>query len=304
MKKKLILCCAAILVFMLTREIIESPSRLNPQVEAIVANQALLAMQVMEDHHFTTKRVPKADLPLGCLKSAEAAVGRVLAVSVVAGQILKESNFVWRGTGAELAAKIPEGMRVFTIHLSKAVTDRIILYPRCIVDVMFTSKPSDGEKGQAVTITILQGIQVLSVWGDSVVSTPTPGQSNTTRTTSRARGLTVSLQVDPYQAEALQMASDNSTLSLAVCNPSDTSNDDMDWVRWDRFRPRFLPNPPSWSRDLLPNPPSWSRDPLPNPPYRTPKSHIREVIVIRGRKTTAEEVSASKERGAGDNTDE
>ena len=208
--------------------------------------------------------VAQADLPLGCLKSAKAAVGRVLAVSVVAGQILKESDFVWRGTGAELPAQIPEGMRAFKIHLSKAVPDRILLYPGCIVDVLFTSKLSGGEKGQAVTFTILQGIQVLSVRGDVIAWTPTPGQSN--NSSPRARGLTVTLLVDPKQAEVLQLASDNGTLSLTIRNPLDKDLDSMIYAK-------------PGSKTL--------------PYYESLKSRIREIVVIRGRNTLGDSQQAA-----------
>jgi Flp pilus assembly protein CpaB len=142
------------------------------------------------------------------------------------------------------------------------------MYPGCIVDVLFTSKLSGGDRrGQAVTITILQGIQVLSVWGDVIASIPTPGQSNNARWSSpRARGLTVTLLVDPKQAEVLQLASDNGTLSLTIRNPLDKDLDSMIYAK-------------PGSKTL--------------PYYESLKLRIREIIVIRGRNTPGDSQQAA-----------
>ncbi len=154
-------------------------------------------------------------------------IGRVLSVPVVEGQVLTESCFVSEGTGAQLAAAIPEGMRAFTLSLSsKSLPDRLLLYPGCVVDVLFSFKMSSRNPlGEAGCLTILSGIQVLVVQGDSVVSNPDEEKdSNARRSTS---GMQVTLLLDQKQTEALQVLADNGSISLVIRNPLDKTKGDM-----------------------------------------------------------------------------
>ena len=98
--------------------------------------------------------------------------------------------------------------------------------------VSFRLTSAERDKGQAISTTMLRGIQVLVVAGESVVSNPNPddeakdsARASRTRT---SRGTTVTLLVDPKQAEALQLATDNGTVSLAIRNPLDKRPVDME----------------------------------------------------------------------------
>jgi Flp pilus assembly protein CpaB len=171
-------------------------------------------MTVVTLEHFTKQAVPRNELPQGQqLTNPIRVVGRILAIPVVEGQVLTESCFVADGSGAQLAAALPEGMRAFTVNLnSRAIPDQFLLYPGCVVDVLvsFRLSSSPRSEGQAVS-------------GESVVSTPEEEQANQrTRSTNTSRGLQVTLLVDSKQAEALQLAVDNgSSISLAIRNPLD-----------------------------------------------------------------------------------
>ena len=92
--------CAALLV---------GAVRLNPfgsdangvDIEVVVAMRDLPAMTTVTGDCFDKKTVVRADLPTGKLVSATGSLGRILAVSVVKGQVLTESCLVWEGTGAQ-----------------------------------------------------------------------------------------------------------------------------------------------------------------------------------------------------------
>jgi Flp pilus assembly protein CpaB len=317
--------CASVLVGAVKFNPFASDDEASAGVEVVVAKTDMPAMTTMSANKFDKKVVPRKDLPAGLLVSATAALGRALAVPVVEGQVLKESDFVWQGTGADLAAKLDDGMRAFTINLGNAVPDRILLYPGCIVDVLFSARlPGGDRRGQAIAVRILQGIQVLSVWGESVVSVPTAGQgeSRASNKTS-SRGLTVTLLVDAKQAVALQLASDNGTLSLTLRNPLDKKLDDMEAMVLNQgqlanisalLSPEDLASAQKYkewqqtgNRAGDPN----QQDPGgPNkqavsdtstdvpvelsPGYGTPKSRPWAVTVIRGRQTEEEELPAAK----------
>ena len=61
----------------------------------------------------------------------------------------------------------------------------------------------------------------------SVVSNPKT-QDAKSKASNTSHGLVVTLLVDPKQAEALQLASDNRTISLAIRNPPDKKLGDME----------------------------------------------------------------------------
>jgi len=163
------------------------------------------------------------ELPEGQLVSPARIVGRVLSIPVVEGQILTESCFVSEGTGALLAAALPHGMRAVTVAVSsRAMPDRILLYPGCVVDVLVAYRLSSRTtEGQALSTTMLRGIQVLAVSGDSVVSNPESQEEGGTKKRNTSRGTLVTLLVDPKQAEALQLAVENGSISLSLRNPLD-----------------------------------------------------------------------------------
>lgn len=221
--------CAAVLVGTVKLPF-GTRSNVPDMKEVVIASRDLPPMTTLTADCLEKKKVPGTELPAGKLVSETESIGRILAVSVVKDQVLTESCFVWEGSGAQLAAKLEEGMRAFTVHL-RTVPDRVLLYPGCIVDVLFSAKLSSRDRrGQALSATILSGIQVLTVAGDSVVSSPTPGQAEPgeSNRNSAGRGLAVTLLVTPKQAEALQLAAENGTISLTIRNPLDKNLGAMD----------------------------------------------------------------------------
>jgi pilus assembly protein CpaB len=201
-------------------------------IEVVVAKKSLPAMTVVTTDDFVKQMVSRNDLPQGQgqIANPTRVVGRVLSMPVIEGQVLTESCFVADGTGAQLAAALPEGMRAFTLSLStRSAPDRLLLYPGCVVDVLFGARLSGrGAPGQALSTTMLQGIQVLAVQGDSVVSNP-EAEGGKGAQARRANGgaLQVTLLVDQKQAEALQLITDNGNVTLIIRNPLDKTVSNM-----------------------------------------------------------------------------
>ncbi len=223
--------CAAMLVGTLRTESSSSAGKGSPEIEVAVAKTSLPAMTVMTLDHIIKEEVPKEDLPDGRLSSPSQVIGKVLAVPVVKGQVLTDSCFVTEGSGAQLAAALPYGMRAVSVRLSSStIPDELLLYPGCVVDVLvsFRLTSSDRAKGQAISTTMLRGIQVLAVAGESVVSKPDNEAGSTTKGRHTGGAVTVTLMVDPKQAEALQLAADNGSIALAIRNPLDMYQVDME----------------------------------------------------------------------------
>jgi pilus assembly protein CpaB len=196
---------------------------LSPETEIVMMSKDMPAMSILKTSDVTVKAVKADMLPAGYLSDAVQAVGRILAVPVVEGQVLTESSFVENGTSAQVAASLPVGMRAVSLSLSSTSINGGLLYPGCVVDVLASFRLSSSERGQALSTTLLRGINVLAVQGTTVVSQKEEEEDNKTASRTAQGRLTVTLMVDPKQAEALQLATDHGQISLSLRNPLDKS---------------------------------------------------------------------------------
>ena len=214
--------CAAVLMGALNAGSSGSEDKQSADIEVAMAKASLPAMTVITLNHIIKEKISRADMPQGQLVSPARVIGRVLAMPVMEGQVLTESCFVTEGTGSLLAAALPHGMRAVTVSVSsKAMPDSILLYPGCVVDVLVAYRLSGrASEGQALSTTMLRGMQVLAVSGESVISNPDVEESGTKKRETN-RGTLVTLMVDTKQAEALQLAVENGTISLSIRNPLD-----------------------------------------------------------------------------------
>jgi pilus assembly protein CpaB len=296
-------------------------------IEVAKAKKPLPAMTVITLEHLVKETAPRHELPEGQVSRPAQVVGRVLSVPVVEGQILTDSCFVTEGTGAILAAALPHGMRAVSVNLSsRSIPDKLLLYPGCVVDVLVSFRLTSAErsKGQAISTTLLRGIQVLAVQGDSVVSQDVEETAGKLKQHTTTRGLvTVTLMVDPKQAEALQLAADNGTISLAIRNPLDKTQADIEGTvlsqgrlanlgsiltsavlatgRKEQASPAEQPltteNSTETKQAQEGTPPDTDvvvQEPEPEEEYQKPASPHWDVTVIRGRETKLEELAVKE----------
>jgi pilus assembly protein CpaB len=198
-------------------------------VDVAILKKSLPAMSVLTADTIEISKIKAKEAPAGYISSSTQAVGKILAVPVVQGQVLTSSALITQGSEAQLAAAVPPGMRAVSVALSSNSVSGGLLYPGCVVDVLATFKLSGSGrndiKGEAISTTLLYGIQVLAVQGESVISKPEDETKEKLTSKSNLAGgsqrVSVVLLVDPKQAEALQLAMDNGTVSLAMRNPLD-----------------------------------------------------------------------------------
>jgi len=198
-------------------------SNLSAEVQVVRAKRSLSAMSVVTTEDIIEKTVPRENLPEGYLTNSAQVVGKVLALSVVEGQVLTKSCFAAEGSMTELAARIPRGMRAVSIVLSNHAITGGLLYPGCVVDVLASFKlPSRQHgRGEAISRTLLESIQVLAVENTSIVSGEAAKKAYMDEGSSPGKKLTVTLMVSPQQAERLQLAREYGTVSVAMRNPLD-----------------------------------------------------------------------------------
>ena len=195
----------------------------EPEVQVVVATRDLAAMAVLESDAVESRTVPQSDAPEEALNNPVQAVGKVLATPVVEGQALTRRSFVRDDSTAQLAASLPSGKRAVTVSLSDHAGLSGLLYPGSVVDVIATIRmeveDASGTSEQAAT-TLLQGLQVLGVGGETVVSS-----NDENGRSGGGRSRLVALLVNPKQAQILRLAMAHGSVSLAMRNPSDAQAD-------------------------------------------------------------------------------
>lgn len=208
-----------------TMRVAMTGGRATGSVDVVTLKRSLPAMSVITTDAVEITKVKAKEAPVGYLSGAVQAVGKILAVPVVQGQVLTTGHLITQGSEAQLAAAVPPGMRAVSVALSSNSVSGGLLYPGCVVDVIATFRLSGGFqseiKGEAISTTLLYGIQVLAVQGLSVISEPEVKDKVTQQQAAANNRISVVLLVDPKQAEALQLALDNGSVSLAMRNPLD-----------------------------------------------------------------------------------
>lgn len=270
------------------------------EVPVVLATRNLPSMSVLTADAVELGTAKAKEAPAGYFTSPAQVIGKILLMPVVTGQVLTKSCFISEGSGAQLAAAIPPGMRAVSVTLSSQSVSGGLLYPGCVVDVLASFKLSGGyrddeSKGEAISTTLLHAVQVLAIAGEVTEPETTAEEAGKKAIASGGRNLTVTLLVNPKQAEALQLAIDNGTFSLAMRNPLDTMPVNPEATVLSRGKLSRLGallgttvKSASEGQDV--------QNPQPSDDETSPfgwdeqKSSNWEVTVIRGSKATAEEV--------------
>jgi len=115
-------------------------------------------------------------------------------------------------------------MRAVTLSLYEYAGLYGLLYAGCTVDVIasFKMPPTKCGGNEAMSRALLDGIQVLAVEDQTLVSESKEGtEGKKSSTNQHTKHLLVTIMVNLEQANALQLAMQHGTVSLALRNPLD-----------------------------------------------------------------------------------
>lgn len=144
------------------------------------------------------------------------AIGSVAVNDIPAGSQLTASKLA-RATAVGLPGKVHVGMRAVSIPIDRVKSVSNLVRAGDRVDVIAATMPRPDAQPKAVTI--IRGALVLSIGVTTDVgATPAPDAAG-----QQAQFQTVTLEVDPKQADLLTLADVNTTLRLALRSPRDTS---------------------------------------------------------------------------------
>ncbi len=154
-------------------------------------------------------KIPAAAFPHGAFSRIEDVVDRPVVSNILAEEPVLSGRLAAKGSGFGLAPVIPVGMRAVTVRVNDVVGVAGFVLPGMRVDVLVTGHPP--QSASMITTTCLQNILVLSA-------------GTTMQADSAGKAMpapTVTLLVNPSQAEVLTLASSDGRIQLVLRNPSD-----------------------------------------------------------------------------------
>ena len=172
----------------------------QPGARVLVAAAALPVGHQLRADDLKFAEAPAEALSPTMFRDSKALEGRVLALPLEPGQIIRQSALAPPGTSSTLQAKVPAGMRAVTIAVNEFSGLAGLIAPGARVDLVATL--TDTISGETFAKTIVQNVMVSAVGQELEQGVaPKPDQ----RVTARA-SKTVTLLVTPTQAAAIDLA--------------------------------------------------------------------------------------------------
>jgi pilus assembly protein CpaB len=182
----------------------------NARKPVLIAAQEIPARERIADTMFRTEMRPETSLEPDALGSSNQAVGSLAMVTIPAGSQLTSAD-IGTAVAFALPVRLQPGMRAVSIPVDKVKGVSGMILPGDRVDVI-AIPPSGSNQAPPRAVTIFRGIRVLAVGNALENASATPGPDEQTATT-------VTLEVNPKQADELAWADQNANLRLALRSP-------------------------------------------------------------------------------------
>jgi len=253
------------------------------QKDVVVATRPLGVGVMIKPADVKMVKFPSDAFPKGAYAKVEDVLDRPVVSNILLEEPILEGRLAAKGSGLGLAPSIPVGMRAVTVRVNDVAGVAGFVLPGMHVDVLVTGHPPNGEGD--MTTTCLQNVLVLSA-----------GQ--TIQPDARGQAIpapSVTLLVNPAEAETLTLAGSDGHIQLVLRNSSDQSIEKtpgryISELYGTGRRPVAPPKD-----DLTPKPrprPVVAQAPPPPPPpppvVPAPPPPPDQVVVIRGTTRTVE----------------
>jgi len=198
---------ASTLVYSVLKEV----SRGQDTDTIVVATVNMNMAETVTSAHVKLVPWPSKSVPNGAIRTVVEAEGRVVRASIVAGEPLLDGKLAPQlaGRGGLMPMLVPEGQRAVTIKVDDAIKESGFVLPNSRVDVL-VSMAKDKASQDRISKVIIQDVTVLAA-----------GQTVELRDNKPVTITTVTLALDPAQAERLAFAQSEGKLTLAMRNLRD-----------------------------------------------------------------------------------
>ncbi len=257
----------------------------SDQKDVVVATRPLGVGWMIKPADVKLMKVPSDGYPKGAFAKVEDVLDRPVISNVLLDEPILEGRLAAKGSGLGLAPTIPVGMRAVTVRVNDVAGVAGFVLPGMKVDVLVTGHPPNGDG--TMTTTCLQNMLVLSAG-----QTMTPDSRGQT-----IQAPTVTLLVDPEQAETLTLANSEGRIQLVLRNSSDqtiekTSGRFVSELYGSQRKP--APTKQEAAPRPKPRPVEVAKAAPPPPPVAAPAAPAPpdQIVVIRGTQRTVEVLPA------------
>lgn len=255
------------------------------QKDIVVATRPLGVGVMVKPADVKISKIATESFPKGAFTKVEDVLDRPVISNILLDEPVLDGRLAGKGSGLGLAPTIPVGMRAVSVRVNDVAGVAGFVLPGMHVDVLVTGHPPNGDGD--MTTTCLQNIPVLSA-----------GQ--TMQPDARGQAMpapTVTLLVDPEQAETLTLAGSDGHIQLVLRNSSDQTVEKTPgrYVSelYSGHRPAAAPVKTEAPRPR-PKPVVVAQAPAPPPaPAPAPPPPPDQVVVIRGTQRTVEVIPNS-----------
>lgn len=188
-----------------------------PTDKVMVAIVVIPARTIIKPEWVEMKAIPVNAIPADAARLPKDVIGKITKSDVLPGETIRKQRLLAEGERLGLPFMIPAGFRGMAVPVDEATGVAGFIKPGDIVDVLVTLE--DDLFDQRITATLLQGIQVLAVAQDMEA----PADEKLAKKGKVATSVT--LAVDPMQAERLTLAMESGKIRLVLrpLNSGDTA---------------------------------------------------------------------------------
>jgi pilus assembly protein CpaB len=242
-----------------------------PGVEVVVAANDVAVGSKVAESDVKLVRFPVADLPSNIFHLKTSVVGRGAILPIARGEFFLPNKLAGENAGSGMQSLIPPGMRAVSVRVNEVIGVAGFVVPGTRVDVLLTGNPSGAPDQQ--TTTVLENVAVIAT--GQKLERNTAGEPQLTPV--------ITLLVSPDDAQKLTLATSQGKIQLALRNPLDTKQQELNSVSTGSLYKGVLP--PAAPADSRPKSTGKHavKTPAPPPPA------VYSVEVIKG--TKREEVT-------------
>jgi pilus assembly protein CpaB len=187
----------------------------RPGADVVVAADDLEVGARIQDHDVKVVRFPEGILPANTFRRMSQVVGRGVIQKIYNGEFVLRDKLAGENAGSGLPSLIPPGMLAESVRVNEVTSVAGFVVPGTHVDVLLTGNPTGS--GEQQTTTVLENVAVVATGPN--LERNTNGEPQTSPD--------VTLLVSPDDAQKLTLASSQGKIQLALRNPLDTSQREL-----------------------------------------------------------------------------
>ncbi len=185
-------------------------------IDVVVAAGDIQVGGRIEERDVRLAKFPPSGLPTGSYTKRSQVLGRGVVIPIARGEFILPSKLAPENAGSGLPSLIPPGMRAVSVRVNEVVSVAGFVGPGTRVDILLTGTPNGSSEPQ--TTTVLQNVPVIA--SGHTLERSASGESQTTPV--------ITLLTSPEDAERLTLASSEGKIQLALRNPVDTHQNQVD----------------------------------------------------------------------------